>query len=86
MVTLFENTNLNARGNKKFTLVVKQVNDTHYEASQKTFRVFDDGEEKMEYEKTDVYTSLDALLTGEFTRSRQGKLFLATFAAQPGRN
>lgn len=86
MVTLFENTNLNARGNKKFTLVVNQVSDTHYEASQKTFRVFDDGGEKLEYEKTDVYSSLKELLAGEFTRSRQGKLFLATFPEDTDRS
>lgn len=80
MLVLFENTNINAKGNKKFTLSVTHHADNSYSVTQRTYNVFRDGREIMQYEKNTTFGSVAALLEGDFTRSRQGKLFVEEFA------
>ncbi|MDE4745166.1 hypothetical protein ABK814_18220 [Enterobacter hormaechei] len=80
MLVIFENTNINTKGNKKFTLSVTQLADDSYSVTQRTYNVFRDGREIMQYEKNSTFQSFSALLEGDFTRSRQGKLFVEQFA------
>jgi hypothetical protein len=82
MKVLYENTNMNTKGNKKFTLSVIKHTDTHYDVTQKTYRVFSDGEETVQYEKTTTFGSRCALLEGEFAKSRQGKMFVEALTKQ----
>lgn len=80
MLVIFENTNINTKGNKKFTLSVNQLAEDSYSVTQRTYNVFKDGREIMQYEKNTTFGSVSELLSGDFTRSRQGKLFVAEFA------
>ncbi|WOI84486.1 hypothetical protein [Citrobacter braakii] len=82
MLAIFENTNINTRGNKKFTLSVTQLADNSYSVTQRTYNVLRDGSEIMQYEKNTTFRSVAELLDGDFTTSRQGKLFVAEFAKQ----
>lgn len=80
MLVIFENTNINSKGNKKFTLSVTQLADDSYSVTQRTYNVFRDGREILQYEKNTAFGSVAELLMGDFTRSRQGKLFVEEFA------
>ncbi|MBE4947012.1 MULTISPECIES: hypothetical protein [unclassified Enterobacter cloacae complex] len=80
MLVIFENTNINTKGNKKFTLSVTQLGDVSYLVTQRTYNIFRDGREIMQYEKNSTFGSAAELLSGDFTRSRQGKLFVEEFA------
>lgn len=80
MLVIFENTNINTKGNKKFTLSVTQLADHSYSVTQRTYNVFPDGREVMQYEKISTFVSVAALLEGDFTRSRQGKMFVKELA------
>lgn len=80
MLVIFENTNINSKGNKKFTLSVTQLADDSYSVTQRTYNVFRDGREILQYEKNTAFDSVAELLMGDFTRSRQGKLFVEEFA------
>ncbi|EMV7411176.1 hypothetical protein AADQ46_004748 [Enterobacter soli] len=79
MLVIFENTNINTKGNKKFTLSVTQLAEDSYSVTQRTYNVFRDGREIMQYEKNTTFGSVAALLEGDFTKSRQGKIFIKEF-------
>lgn len=82
MLVIFENTNINTKGNKKFTLSVTQLTDDSYSVTQRTYNVFRDGREIIQYEKNSTFRNVVELLAGDFTRTRQGKLFVMEFAKQ----
>lgn len=79
MLVIFENTNINTKGNKKFTLSVTQLTENSYSVTQRTYNVFRDGREIMQYEKNTTFGSVAGLLEGDFTKSRQGKIFIKEF-------
>lgn len=79
MLVIFENTNINTKGNKKFTLSVTQLAEDSYSVTQRTYNVFRDGREIMQYERNTTFGSVAALLEGDFTKSRQGKIFIKEF-------
>ncbi|PSF22244.1 hypothetical protein C6985_12125 [Escherichia coli] len=79
MLVIFQNTNINSKGNKKFTLSVTQLAEDSYSVTQRTYNVFKDGREIMQYEKNTTFGSVADLLEGDFTKSRQGKIFIKEF-------
>lgn len=76
MVVLFENINKNKKGNKKFILKIIDNGNGSYVVIQQVFACFPDGGEVLQSEKKENFASLADLREGEYTRTRQGKLFI----------